>query len=285
MSEIPPIVLWLPPLVLVAGVAGFAVFLFLFQDRLVYSSTGLLTRDPSSIGLVFEELWLCAADGIRLNAWFIPAPRPRACLLFFHGNHGNLSGRMDSLALFHKLGFDTLILDYRGFGRSEGHPGEEGIGLDADAAWDHLVRVRGIPPDQIAVFGRSLGGVPAAAIAALHTPGCLVLESTFTSLLDLVQRLYPYLPMGLLFRNRSNNLKQIGAIRCPLLIAHSRDDRLVPYAMGRTLYEAAGAKRQFFEMEGEHNNRAYRATLAYQEGLEKFFSSVFPIPDQTTPSR
>lgn len=136
---------------------------------------------PDEWGLVYQDVSFTTSDDLALSAWFIPAPTAQGTVLFFHGNGGNISHRRESLVLFHRLGVNTLIVDYRGYGQSEGHPSERGTYQDAEAAWRYLTEERHLSPDQIIIFGRSLGGAVATYLASQHSPKALILESTFTS--------------------------------------------------------------------------------------------------------
>ena len=174
------------------------LYLFFVQARLIYYPnipSRKLTASPSDIGLDYESVTLNTSDHVTLHGWFVPAPDRRGCLLFFHGNAGNISHRLDSLKIFHDLGLSVLIIDYRGYGKSQGSISEHGTYLDADAAWSYLTESRRIPAQEIVVFGRSLGAAVAANIASRKTPGALILESAFTSIPDMAAKLYPFLPV------------------------------------------------------------------------------------------
>lgn len=247
---------------LLGAYAALMLLLYLGQGRLLYHPTPLARApgvDPGRIGLAFEEVTLMSADGPRLSGWFIPARNPRATLLFCHGNAGNISHRLDSIRLFHELGLSVLIFDYRGFGRSEGAPGEEGTYLDAHAAWTYLSETLGLPAHSIILFGRSLGGAVAAELATRVRAGGLVLESPFTSVPDRAAELYPWLPVRLLSRFRYDTLNRLGTIDTPLMILHSRDDELIPIAHGERLFAAARAPKRFVTLRGGHNN-GYRVS-------------------------
>jgi fermentation-respiration switch protein FrsA (DUF1100 family) len=161
------------------------------------------------------------------------------------------------MALFHRLGFSALVLDYRGYGKSEGRPSEEGTYRDARAAWRHLVEARGTPPDAIVVWGRSLGGAIAAALARERTPRLLVLESAFTSLREVAAHLYPWAPTGLLLGNRYPTEGFLRQVRSPVLVMHSPDDELAPYAHGLRLFERASPPKRFLPIRGRHNTPEY----------------------------
>jgi len=251
---------------------------YLFQERLLYFPLRSLSLTPAAGGLAYEEVWLETADGITLYGWFIPAMPRRGVLLFFHGNAGNISHRLDSIATFHRLGLSTLIVDYRGYGRSQGRPTEPGTYQDAEAAWRYLVEERQISPADIVIFGRSLGGGVASWLAQRHTPGALILESTFTSVTDIATQQYPFLPVRQLGRIHYDTLARLPEIGCPVLIVHSPDDRLIPYEHGQSLFAAAGEPKEFLEIRGDHNNGFIISASAYEARLNDFISRY--IDDQ-----
>ena len=257
--------------VISAGVYALLVaFVYLTQDRIVYFPTSTLVTTPDDHGLDYEDLALVADDGVRLHAWFVPAPDARATLLFFHGNGGNLSYRMDSLRIFHDLGLSVLILSYRGYGRSEGRPSEGGIQRDANAAWRHLREDRGFPAEEIVVFGRSLGAAVGAELAARERPGAVILESAFTSAADLAADVYPWLPVRWLIRYEYDVRGALRDIDAPVLIAHSRDDEIVPFRHARELEVAGNGNTRLLEMRGGHNDGFLRTGAAYRQGLNDF---------------
>ena len=232
----------------------FGVILFLFQKRFIYQPRRGVTQTPEIIGVEFETVRLTTADGVSLSAWYVPSSMDRGTVLFCHGNAGNISGRLPTIGKFHALGLNVMIFDYRGYGDSGGSPGEKGTYLDAEAAWDHLIDVRNARPERIVVFGRSLGGAIAAKLAVDRKPAAAILESTFTSIPDLARRMYPVYPTRLLARVRYDTIKRIGDLSCPVLILHSPDDEIIPYAHGRKLFEAAPEPKEFVEMTGGHND-------------------------------
>jgi len=257
--------------VISAGVYALLVaFVYLTQDRMVYFPTSTLVTTPDDHGLDYEDVALVADDGVRLHAWFVPAPDARATLLFFHGNGGNLSYRMDSLRIFHDLGLSVLILSYRGYGRSEGRPSEAGIQRDANAAWRHLREDRGFPAEEIVVFGRSLGAAVGAELAARERPGAVILESAFTSAADLAADVYPWLPVRWLIRYEYDVRGALRDIDAPILIAHSREDEIVPFRHARELQATAGEPVSLLEMRGGHNDGFLRSGAAYRQGLNDF---------------
>lgn len=232
------------------------VLVFLFQSHLVFfPGTGreaVLT--PQSYGMRFEPLQIRTADGETLDAWWVPAEDARGVVLFFNGNAGNISHRLDYLQMFHRLRYSTLIVDYRGYGRSTGTPSEAGTYRDAEAAWDYLRHARLAQPRDVVIAGESLGGAVATWLAAKVGPRAVVLFSTFTSVNDLGAQVYWFLPVRLLSRIGYDNRENLKRIRAPVFIAHSRDDDIVPYAHGKRLFEAAGEPKAFLEMRGGHND-------------------------------
>jgi fermentation-respiration switch protein FrsA (DUF1100 family) len=233
-----------------------AGFLFFAQSHLIYFPD--YARDiaitPCDAGLAYESVGISTVDGETLHGWFVPAPEPSGTVLFFHGNAGNISHRMQYLSMFNSLGYNTFIFDYRGYGDSSGTPSEPGTYRDAEAAWDYLTQERSMPPGRIILFGESLGGAIAAWLAAREKPGLLVLASAFTSVPDMAAKLYPFLPVRLLSRFEYNTLESLSSVACPVFVAHSPDDEIVPFAQGQALYEAAPPPKEFLELQGGHND-------------------------------
>ena len=253
-----------------------SVYVYFMQSRMLYypNMPGReLTATPADIDLEYQDVSLTTEDGIELHGWFIPGDNPHRTLLFFHGNAGNISHRLESIELFHRLGVSVFIFDYRGFGQSAGSPTEQGTYLDAQAAWSYLTQTRALDADGIIVFGRSLGGAIATWLASRHTPAMLILESTFTSVPAMARRFYPFLPVSLLSRFQYNSLALVKNLACPLLIAHSRDDEIIPYEEGRKLFKAAPEPKQFLEMRGGHNDGFIVSGPAYKSGLRAFIDA------------
>jgi len=253
----------------------FLIFLYFYQDRLLFLPnlpSRAVESSPSAVGLSYEPVDLLTGDNIHLDGWFIPAPENRGVILFCHGNAGNISHRFDSLLLFHRLGFSTLIFDYRGYGRSQGKPSETGTYRDAEAAWLYLTRERSIAPKRIILFGRSLGAAVAVHQATVYTPGALIVESCFTSVPDMAAELYPFLPARWLSRLDYNAQEQLQRVSCPVLVVHSRDDEIIPFRHGRALYTAANEPKQFLELHGDHNNGFLLTGRTYTQKLDAFLS-------------
>ncbi|HIJ79027.1 MAG TPA: alpha/beta hydrolase [Deltaproteobacteria bacterium] len=253
---------------------GFSLLIYLMQARLLYFPSSQIEATPARVGLAFQEVALVSQDQVKLAAWFVPAPKGRGVILFCHGNGGNISHRLDSLQIFHDLGFHVLIFDYRGYGQSEGAPSEEGTYLDAEAAWQYLVGEKGFAPREIVLFGRSLGGAVAAQLAARHEPGGLILESVFTSVPDMAAQLYPLLPARLLSRYGYDARQALAGVHCPLLVVHSPGDDIIPFSHGRQLYQAGNPPKSFLEISGDHNSGFITSGKRYRQGLADFLAGL-----------
>lgn len=268
------------PLVTAIGlVAAFLLFLKAMERRMIFYPTRQLNWLPSQSGLAFQDLRLRCADGVTIHGWFIPAPAPsRATVLFFHGNAGNISHRLDKIFILRDLQLDVCIVDYHGYGQSEGKPSEKTTYLDADAAYQWLTRDKGINPRQILVWGESLGGGVATYLAAKQPVGGLVLESTFTSLPDVARTIYPFLPTRWLMANRYDSLSRIRQVQVPVLSLHSPQDEIIPYRLGRQLFDAAPGPKQFVDLVGDHNGGFLLSGDRYREGIQRFLDDHFPLP-------
>ncbi|WP_255398820.1 alpha/beta hydrolase [Nitrosovibrio sp. Nv6] len=250
----------------------FAAVIFFVQPRLVYYPEygRSITQTPDDLGLAYETVELATDDGEILHGWFVPAPDAAGTVLFFHGNAGNISHRMGYLLMFYRLGYNTFIIDYRGYGQSSGAPSESGTYKDAQSAWQYLTEKKDIAPSNVVLFGESLGAAVAAWLAAREKPALLVLASAFTSVPDMGAKLYPFLPIRLLSRFEYNTLEYLRSVNCPVFIAHSPQDEIVPFEQGRALYEAAPDPKQFLELQGGHNNGFIYMQEDWQEALGEF---------------
>lgn len=250
---------------------------YLFQSRLIYMPdfpTRKIVSTPELLGLSYEDVALKTQDNVVLHAWFVPAENAKKTLLFFHGNAGNISHRLQSIQTFHDLGLSVLIIDFRGYGKSEGKTSEVGTYLDARAAWNYLVSVRGISEKNIIIFGRSLGAAIAAQLATNITPGGLILESAFSSAVDMARAAYWYLPVRLLSRFSYPTADFITRVSCPVLVVHSKQDEIVPYSHGRKIYDVAPEPKYFLELQGGHNDGFNLSQRHYVAGITNFLESL-----------
>ena len=232
------------------------LLVFWGQSRLIYfPEIGReIVTTPDQIGLAYESIESSTTDHQTLHSWFVPAAEAKGTVLFFHGNAGNISHRLDYLSMFNRLGYNTLIFDYRGYGQSSGKPSESGTYLDAAAAWRYLTEVKEIVPSSVMLFGESLGGAVAAWLAAREKPGMLVLASVFTSVPDLATQIYPFLPVRQIARFEYNTLENLRSVSCPVFVAHSPQDEIVPFLHGQDLFQIASEPKQFLTLQGGHND-------------------------------
>jgi len=265
--------------VLIAAYLGTCLVLYFLQSKLLYHPYRELETNPRANGMEYEDVYLQAEDGVKLHAWFVPAEHPRGVVLLCHGNAGNISHRIESIQLFNGLDLSVFIFDYRGYGHSEGKPSEAGTHLDAQAAWKYLVEQRKVPPEQILIFGRSLGGSVASHLAVAHAPSGLIVESSFTSIPDLGQDLYFFLPVRWLSRFHYDTREAISQVRCPVLVIHSRQDNLVPFRHGQRLFQAAPQPKTFLEISGSHNDGWITSLYdGYHAGVKKFCGECLSLP-------
>lgn len=242
----------------------------LFEDHMIYFPTrypvgrwDTTAVDPSG-RIAVSDCWFTADDGVGLHGWWAKPPVPASgapatadlVVLFFHGNAGNLSDRAEILLALASLPVQVLMVDYRGYGRSAGRPSEAGLYRDARAAWRYLTAVQGVAPSQIVLYGESLGGAVAIELATAVEPAALIVQSSFTSVPALAARYYPFVP-GFLIRTKMDSLARITEVRCPVLVAHSPSDEIVPYTHGRTLFDAASEPKRFHEITGAGHNTTW----------------------------
>ena len=261
--------------VVVASYGLVIVAVYLMQSRMLYLpnvSGRALTMTPTDVGMDYQDVTIETADGVTLHGWFIDG-RSSQVLLFFHGNAGNISHRLDSIRQFRSLGLSVLIIDYRGYGQSGGKTTEEGIYRDAEAAWRYLREDRGIRASNIVIFGRSLGASVAAWLAVRQQPLALIVESSFTSVPDIAQELYPWLPARWLSRFSHSTRDYIEDVRCPVLVTHSRDDEIIPFHHGEAIFAAATEPRTLLALRGTHNDAFLRDERVYIEGMQTFLTT------------
>ncbi|MEO6974613.1 MAG: alpha/beta fold hydrolase [Gallionella sp.] len=236
-----------------------------------------LQTTPDRLGMQFEELHIPAGSGKdhgELDSWWMPANQTGApTLLYLHGNHINMSGNLEHTLRLHNFGFNVLLVDYRGFGKSSGgYPSEAKVYEDAEAAWQYLIKQRGVAPGQLFIYGHSLGGAIAIDLAVHHPEAAgLIAESTFTSMADMGRLVYPWLPVHLLLNQRFDSLKKISNLKIPVLLIHGTWDEKVPFRMSQQLYDAAPQPKQLILIKGgEHNNSAAIGLVEYRDTVKAF---------------
>jgi fermentation-respiration switch protein FrsA (DUF1100 family) len=261
---------------------GYGILLgivYFLQAQLVYFPNiggGFSGSTPSDRGLKYEDVNFKTSDGLQLHGWYVSEGLGRGVVLFFHGNAGDISHRLDSIAFFHRLGYSVFIIDYRGYGRSEGKPDEPGTYRDAEAAWRYLIEDRAIDPGKIIIFGRSLGASIATWLASQTNAAALIIESAFTSAPDLGRHHYWYLPVRALARIHYDTRSYIQGVSAPTLVIHSADDEIVPFVHGKELFEHANEPKAFVELQGGHNDGFLVSRALYTEALGEFLETYVP---------
>ena len=228
----------------------------LIEPSLIYFPMAEIERTPHSIGLEYEDIYLETADNKKINGWFIENKASNKVILHFHGNGGNLSHRVSLIKLLHHLPVNVFVIDYHGYGRSEGTPSEQNLYLDAKAAYDFLIKQKKFSPAHILVMGSSLGGAVAAHLAAQEEVGGLILQRAFTSARAMASRMNPLYQRPIVWiRSDFNTLEKIDKILAPKLIVHSKEDEMVPYTMAVALYKNAAEPKKLVLLEkGKHND-------------------------------
>ena len=229
---------------------------------------------PKEWGLPYDAVELKLADKRKITGWYLPHPEADKTVLFFHGNGGNISHRGNSLYIFHKLKLNVLIIDYPGYGESEGVPSEKGLYQSANAAWQYLVLDKKTNPENIIIFGRSLGGAVAVDLASRVKAGGVILESTFSSVRDVVDIAFPILSNFIYLRYSFNSFHKIKKVAAPLLVVHSPDDRVIPYVTGQKLFSAVKSEKKFLKIEGGHNEGFMQSIKPYMRTLRSFVHSL-----------
>jgi pimeloyl-ACP methyl ester carboxylesterase len=266
-------------LAIVIGVIVVGVPAVVMQRRLIYHPT-IEVPPPAVAGVPdAEPLEVTAADGTTLASWYVPADgAPVGAVLVLHGNAGNRAHRGPLAAALARRGLATLLLDYRGFGGSDGRPSEEGLIADARAAADALRRRSGLPAARTVYFGESLGSAVAARLAAERHPAALVLRSPFPSLTDVGARLYPWLPVRLLLRDRFETTERVAAFDGAVLAVAGERDRLIPPELSRQVVDGADDARLLTVEGAAHNDRALLDGAVMLDGITTFLRERADIP-------
>lgn len=252
--------------------------MYFLQDRIIFPAGRDVYRTPGAYGWPYEDIVL-PVQGRTTHGWYIPGEPSRGVILFSHGNAGNVADRLESAAIFRRLGFDVLLYDYGGYGKSTGRPSESRCYADVRAVWRFLTEERRIAADRIVLFGESLGGAAACDLATEVAPAAVVLQSTFLSATRLARELYPFLPARWLLRHKFDNASKVRHIACPILIIHSPEDDIIPYHHGRELFELAREPKAFLEIHGGHNDALFVSEAVFEEGIATFLEPLFKRPD------
>ncbi len=259
------------------GLALWLVIIMIFEEQMIYFPSKYPDGywNPEAYGVNAEDCFFTTEDGVRLHGWFVGGDSIPVTLLWFHGNAGNITHRLENIRLLHELGISVFIIDYRGYGKSEGNPDEEGIYRDAVAAYDYLVSRKDVHSDSIVFFGRSLGTAVAIDLALKRKARGLILESAFTNAKDMASEMFPLPVVQYVVRSKFNSLEKIRQIHAPLLTIHGNRDSIVPIELGRRLFEAANDPKSFYEIEGaDHNDTYIVGGKPYFSAISKFLESL-----------
>lgn len=284
------VIIGIPPLIFLP--------IIIFEENFIYFPAKYpegfwgVTRLESPEGKIsptIEDCNFTTGDGVRLHGWLCTPHRNvggvheaapyEMTILWFHGSAGNISMRYDFIRVLMQIPVRVLIIDYRGYGKSEGEPTEEGLYKDARASWDYLTNERWTPPNRIVIFGEALGGAPAIDLAAQVEAGGLIVQSSFSSAAEMSARMMAPVP-GFLRRTRMNSAAKIVNVHYPKLFIHSPVDEIVPYRLGRRLFDAAFEPKEFYDVAGAPHNETYTyGGKAYFEKLRSFINSCAPHSD------
>lgn len=263
---------------------GILLILF-FENNVVFYpikySEGIW--NTSLLELPIEECTFPTSDGLKLHGWFVPNESAKATLLWLHGNAGNIIHRLDQLRKFRLLECNIFIFDYRGYGRSEGDPSEDGLYLDAVGAYDYLKSRPDIQSTSIVVYGQSLGSAIAVDLATKRNCSGLILEASFTNAKDMAKEMFPWFPVHFFIRSRFDSETKIKLLNTPLFFVHGSEDEIIPITLGKKLFDAANHPQQFYKISGAGHNDCYVVGgMEYLQQLTLFLETISgkPIPDQ-----
>jgi uncharacterized protein len=245
--------------------------LYLFQRHLLYFPTGGRPVLGPLAALGVEEVKLPTPDGLSLLSWYLPPREGQPMIAYFHGNGGHIGYRSERLRRFAQYGYGALMVEYRGYGGNPGSPSEAAFHADAVAALDFLSG-RGIATNRLVLYGESLGSGVAVPLAAQNDIAALILEAPFTSVAEVAQYHYSFIPTAALVRDRFDSLSRIGKVRAPILVLHGERDRVVPIRFGRALFDAAPEPKEFWvAREGGHEDLLrFGAIEAVREFLDRW---------------
>jgi hypothetical protein len=250
-----------------AVLAGKAMLENFIERNFVFFPARPLACTPRDLGMEYEDVYFTTSDGVTLNAWLIRSAAGSPIVLWFHGNAGNIGDRSENARLLYDRGLSLFMVDYRGYGKSEGSPSEKGIYLDGQASYDYLISA-GVQADRLIIFGRSLGTTVAVYVASRNECAGVILESAMTNLTDMARAHYPIVPGLGSFRNKFDSIGRIATVRAPVLFIHGDKDEIVPYELGQRLYEAAKPEKDFYTIRGAHHNDTY--LVGGKEYLDRF---------------
>ncbi len=233
--------------------------------------------EPERFGVAAKDCWFTADDDVKLHGWYAEGAGSdlNITLLWYHGNAGNITHRLENMRDLLDLGVNVFIIDYRGYGKSEGEPDEAGIYKDGVAAYDYLINEKQHTGDTVVLFGRSLGAAVAVEVATQREIRGMILESAFTDAKAMARVLMPFLPVGAMISSKFDSIGKIKNIHIPVLFTHGNRDTIVPYELGRKLYEAANHPKEFYTIEGaDHNDTYIVGGAAYYQKIKEFLEGL-----------
>jgi hypothetical protein len=264
--------------------AGHQSALARFEQRQVFRPARYPDGDWTPAGFKFEDAWFNAQDGTRLNGWYYPRENPAGVVLLAHGNGANMTAYADALRVLHdRHRLAVMVFDYRGYGKSDGEPDEQGILADARAARKWLAHRENINETDIVLMGHSLGGGVVVDLAASDGARGLILVNTFTSLPDVASYHFPLVPAGLMMHNRLASIAKIENYNGPLLLAHCETDRTIPFTQGKRLFAKANEPKQFVATRGTGHDDLLPED--FQQALDAFLASLPGTKPLPKPSR
>ena len=242
------------------------------EEKFIFFPAAEIEQTPRDVGLAFEDIFFTTADGVRVNGWFVPYPGARMTLLWFHGNAGNISHRVHGLKPLHdKVNANLFIIDYRGYGRSEGTVSEKGTYEDARAALQYLRSRKDLDAKNIVFFGQSLGAAVATELAGHEECLALILEAPFASIREMARVAFPLLPIGPLLRTRYDAAEKIKAVKAPVLVLQGDRDEVIPVEQGKKVFAAALSPKEFYTVRGAgHNDTFIVGGDAYFKAVKDF---------------
>ena len=270
---------WFRLILFLLLVGGLYLLLHSYEQSYVFHPTPTLTRTPQDIDLAFDSVILTTSDGVSIHGWFIPehsAEEETAtaelapCLLFFHGGDGNCSDRLQKIRLFHDLGLDVFIIDYRGYGKSGGTPSERGLSQDGVAAYSYVVEKRGVKPQRLYLYGEDLGAAVAIDLATKTHVAGLMTEAASASVIGEIEQAWPLIPWQYLLRNQFDSVSKMHDVHVPVLLIHSSDDDVVSFNDSRRLFALAHEPRQLVEIHGAHNDAFVHSFDTYYDAISQF---------------
>lgn len=250
-----------------AGVRGIEQW-ELYHPSRVYRGT------PADAGLPFEDARLALPGGTQAHAWWIPCASARGTVIFFHGNAENIGDLAELAAAWHRRRMNVLLAEYPGYGQSEGRPGESGLYAGARAAFDVAIARAASTNLPVIAHGRSLGAAVAARLAVDRPVRGVILESAFASTEHMARVMFPGIPMGRLLHQRFDTLSCVAKLHVPVLMAHSPDDEMVPFAQAEEIFKAAREPKRFVRLAGGHNSGFTPAHLKFEEEIGRFTDEI-----------